>query len=141
MIIRIVRRRGASLVEIHSSCEFPVLPANECLSCGRRGRAEFSREDNLVYLAERMVHANIGRMPVETASPQRAYCEFLRELLTVPGVSSIVRGTRYSLTIRIGRVFDYKEVGREVADCVRRHFYPEELLDQVSHEDICGAAD
>lgn len=139
MVIHIVRKRTASVIEVHSSCELPVMPANECFTCGRRGRAELSREDNLAYLAERMVHANIGRMPVECATPQRAYFEFLRELVTVGGVSAIVRGSRYSLTIRIGRVFDYKEVGREVAECVRRHFYPEELLDQVVHQDLCAA--
>lgn len=138
-MVIIVRKRSASLIEVHSSCELPVLPANECFTCGRRGRAELSREDNLAYLAERMVQANTGRMPVENASPQRAYCEFLRELVTVNGVSSIVRGSRYSLTIRIGRVFDYKEVGDEVAECLRRHFYPEELLEQVVHEDLCAA--
>ncbi len=114
-------------VTLHFSRELPLFPRVRKLwwqmVCNLNRRTQVWR------LAQRMARENRGRFVVELADPVRTYAEFLRDLLTLPGVDRIHGARRYSMRVEVGRAFDAKELARSVAQCVQRYFYPEDSLE------------
>ncbi len=116
-----------STLEVDFSCELPVFPQKVTRGPFPRVRP-VNRQSDLQELARLMAQCNRGRFRVELAHPQRAFWEFLRDLMTLPGVDSLVAARRYGLEFVIGRAFEPREVAARIARCVQRYFYPEEPI-------------
>ena len=114
-------------VELHFSHELPLFPRRRVFPFGPP-MIMLMRTANIERVAHAMAVANRGKFSVELSSPHNAYEAFLGELLYLEGLEMVVEADRYTLTLGIGRCFDAESVCRAAAKCVRRHFYPSELL-------------
>lgn len=115
-------------ITLHFNRELPLAPMETGPLPFMRSPAQLSRATRLQRLAVRMAETNRGRFVVELGNPVLGFLRFLEELVFLPGVEQVGINGRYRMEVRIGGLFAPREVANTVADCVRRHFYPEEEL-------------
>lgn len=114
-------------ITLHFPCELPVLVVSSRPHPWSMGVPwQLSRTTHVASFANRLARANIGKFAVELTDHRKSFCDFVEELLAVPGFVRLVHGDRYSLSIDVGRCFPTRTVCQAVADRVARHFYPEE---------------
>jgi len=79
-------------------------------------------------VAARAARVNAGRNKLELSQPFEQLRTFLVELTLIQGVENLVDQTRYSLTVEVAVGFETPKIAIEIADCVRRNFYPEQQI-------------
>ena len=87
-----------------------------------------------------MAGRNPGRFFIELPEPNTAFLEFLHELVLIDGLCRIAAARRYLPAVEIGRCFENHAVVQVIAECVGRHFYPQEpVILETSDRDCIGA--
>ncbi len=79
-------------------------------------------------VAARAARVNAGRNKLELSQPFEQIRTFLVELTLIEGVESLVDQTRYALKVEVAVGFEPAKIAIEIADCVRRNFYPEQQI-------------
>jgi len=138
MQICVVPTDSAHSYQLHFSCEFPMMPhqipyAKQEIPIGYPV-FPLDRRSPIRRLARRMARLNRGRFCVELADPVEVYSQFLFDLVHVTGVNSVEGIDRYTLHVRVAGCFGLRATVRSVAECVARHFYPDESIDVCATE-------
>ena len=107
----------------------------------RQNNHLFDRGRPLDTYACSMAFENQGAIPLEfSRRPYDIYFEFLQDLVCLPGFVAIAAADRYSITIAIGKLFDFRQIVHQVSLLVQQHFYPDEAIDMEMTEAVNLAA-
>ena len=119
---------GVELVHaIHFSRELPVVPLPRS-RYARQPKIKLDRQTPVAWIAGRITEESQGRFAVELVEPYAGFRSWLRELLFLPGVVTIVEADRYAMQFNLARCLDASEILRAATEITRDHFYAGEDL-------------
>ncbi len=112
-------------VTLHCSKELPGFPETRHRRGRNRQEELFSRETHIALYAEVMARMNAHCFHVELAGCRESMERFLRSLVVIEGLESVLRSRRYSIDLQLSAFHDPAEVAQRVAELCCRCFYPE----------------
>lgn len=112
-------------VTVNCSRELPGFPE----TWHRRGRIRqeelFSRLTHIALYAEVMARMNMQCFHVEQAGCQQTMEQFLRSVVVIEGLESVLRSRRYSIDLQLSTFHDPAAVAQRLAALCCEYFYPE----------------